>query len=61
MSDFMRDFANRRGPLWIRMSEPELLWSLAAAFSFGIVIGLAIALAWPEIGKWILVAIGGTI
>ncbi len=39
----MADNARRHGPLWIHLSESELVWSLAAAVSVGLLLGLTIA------------------
>lgn len=35
----------RVGKLWLHLSESEFIWSLAAACSVGVIIGLVVALA----------------
>lgn len=45
MTYHMTDMKNRTGPLWIRLSENELIWSLFSAMAVGVLIGLVVALA----------------
>ena len=47
---FMRDFRERHGPLWLHLSNEELMWMLAAACSAGVLIGIVIVLMAIPIG-----------
>ena len=39
----MVDNARRHGALWLHLSESEFVWSLAAAVSVGLLLGITIA------------------